>query len=244
MKDTAAIDVYAVAAECYDLWASTYWAELTPHLVAALEGVQPGAGPVLELAAGTGLGTVAIADAVPGATILAVEPSRSMRGQLMSKVVARPDLRQRVTVVPADFETMTWPNCLGGFVALAMLGHLTPEARRRLWRELSDRLAPEAPAVVHLQPPERPMAVPFTRDLSERVGSLMYEGWSSAAPSGERSMQWTMTYRVLSEGTVVDEQCWTQDFETIAFDDVVAEAAAAGLDAERRDAGLVVLRGE
>jgi hypothetical protein len=56
-------------------------------------------------------------------------------------------------------------------------------------------------------------------------------------------MQSTMTYRVLRHGKVIDEQQeGASKVTTVNQDDVVAEAAAAGLSAIEGDAGLVTLR--
>lgn len=236
------VDDYAVAAEYYDVWARSYWDELAPRLRRALSGIDPGAGAVVELGAGTGLGTLVVADTVPDVPVMAVEPSRAMRAPLAAKLIARPDLHSRVTLMPVDLAHLVWPERLSGFVALAVLGHLTPGERVGLWGQLGTRLARGAPAIVHLQPPARPEYVALQRYATARLGDLDYEGWSRAEPAGERALRWTMTYRVLRGGEVVDEQHWASTFQTVALDDVVVEAAAAGLVTEGDDAGLVVLR--
>lgn len=235
-------DGYAVAAEYYDLWAESYWSELGPVLRAALHGIDAAEGPILELGAGSGLGTVVIADAVPNARIVAAEPSRAMRGILTSRVIGRADLRDRITILAADLAHMTWPPRLAGFVAVAMLGHLTPNERELLWRSVYEHLAPGAPAVVHLQPPARPERLPPTRHTTRRIGDLDYEGWAEAEPTGDRILRWTMTYRVLSHGDILDEQQWTSDFHTVSEDDVTTEARTAGLDATPGPCGLITLR--
>jgi SAM-dependent methyltransferase len=234
-------DVYAIAAEYYELWAGGLWTELGPVLRDALEGIDPATGPIVELGAGTGFGTVVIAEAVPAARIVAVEPSRAMRAVLVSRIVGQ-SLGDRVTVIPADFAGMSWPDRLAGFVAVAMLGHLTSGERVRLWGTLAARLAPDAIAVVHLQPPGRPEVIPPTRLPAGRLGDHEYEAWSQAEPVGARTMRWTMTYRVLRDGAVIDEQQETSNVTTVNKDDVVAEAAAVGLSAVEGEAGLVTLR--
>jgi hypothetical protein len=88
------------------------------------------------------------------------------------------------TVVPSDFDHMSWPDRLTGFVARAMLGHLTSGERVRLWGILAARLAPDTMAVVHLQPPGRSEVVPPTRFRAGRLGDHEYEAWSQAEPVG------------------------------------------------------------
>lgn len=73
---------------------------------------------------------------------------------------------------------------LGGAVALGMLGHLDPAERGALWRTLAARLAPNAPAIVEIQPPSRPEPVPLARFTRIAVGEHDYEGWAAAEPAG------------------------------------------------------------
>jgi SAM-dependent methyltransferase len=242
MTGPSDIDDYAVAAEHYDLWAADHWRQIGPELAARLEGVDPSAGPVLDVGAGTGVGTVLIADAVPGVQVLAVEPSRAMRVGLVTRLMTRPDLRGRVTVLQTDLAGVDWPAQLAGFVAMAMLGHLEPAARLSLWRDLAAHLAPSAPAVVLLQPPGRPETVPAARHTRARLGQHDYEGWAEAVPVGPHTLRWTMSYRVLRGGQVIDEQQWSSDFHTVNEDDVRTEAGAAGLTVDIDDSGLATLR--
>jgi ubiquinone/menaquinone biosynthesis C-methylase UbiE len=54
---------------------------------------------ILEIGAGTGLITISLAEWTP-AEIFALEPSAGMRGVLLSRLGARPELLERVTVLP------------------------------------------------------------------------------------------------------------------------------------------------
>jgi hypothetical protein len=236
-------DQYAVTAEFYDLLAGPHWGAIGPVLANALAGAVPVAGPVLDLGAGTGLSTVAVADALPDATILAVEPSPSLRAVLHARLAARADLRDRVTVLPNDLAGAELPRRLGGAVAISMLGHLDRSARLALWRLLADRLAPDAPAVIELQPPARPEVVPETAFARASLGDLEYEGAGSAQPDGPDSVRWTMVYRVLRHGLLLVERVNVfSGWHTVGADDVAVEAAAAGLTCELREHGLLVLR--
>jgi SAM-dependent methyltransferase len=237
------IDQYAITAEFYDLLAGPLWTRMGPALAAALAGADPSAGPVLDLGAGTGLSTVAVAEALPDAAVLAVEPSPSLRAVLHSRLAARNDVRERITVLPSDLLGAELPDRLGGAVAISMLGHLDRAARVRLWGLLGARLASGAPAVIELQPPARPEVVPATEFARARLGDLEYEGSGRARPSGPDSVCWTMTYRVLRNGRLIAER--TNVFpawHTVGADDVAAEAATSGLNCTARDNGLLVLR--
>jgi hypothetical protein len=54
---------------------------------------------ILEIGAGTGLITTSLAEWTP-AEIFALEPSAGMRGILLSRLSSRPELLDRVTVLP------------------------------------------------------------------------------------------------------------------------------------------------
>lgn len=235
-------DTYEQVAEYYDLMALERWQQLGPALLAAFAGVDPAAGPLLDLGAGTGLITVALADALPGMAIVAVEPSRAMRTALIARLVTRADLPGRITVFPADFATVELPPRLGGAVALGMLGHLAHAERRALWRVLAERLAPGAPAVIEIQPPSRPVPVPLARFTHIRVGEHDYEGWARAEPVGPDRLRWTMTYRTLHGDRLIDERVAESVFLTLGADEMEDEARAAGLIHERTAEGLLILR--
>jgi SAM-dependent methyltransferase len=236
-------DAYALTAEFYDLLAGAYWTDKPAALAAALEGAQPEAGPVLDIGAGTGLATLALAEALPTATIQAIEPSPSLRAVLHSRLAARPDLHHRVTVLPTDLQGAELPDRLGGAVAISMIGHLSPAERVELWRQLAQRLTPGAPAIIEVQLPARPEVVPQTEFARARLGDLEYVGFGRAEPSGPTSVRWTMTYRVVRDGRTVDERINEfPEWHTVSADDITAEAAASGLTCAPAGAGLLVLR--
>jgi hypothetical protein len=65
---------YAASAEYLHLLSRPMWTGLRPRLEAALTGLAPDAGPVLELGAGSGLGTDVLLDTLPH-DVLAAEPT-------------------------------------------------------------------------------------------------------------------------------------------------------------------------
>lgn len=62
------------------------------------------------------------------------------------------------------------PDRLAGAIAMRMIGHLDPDGRRALWARLAGCLAPGAPLVVGLQPPDQAVSVP--RTVSRRPRSV------------------------------------------------------------------------
>jgi SAM-dependent methyltransferase len=217
-------DPYGAAAEFYDLLAAPAWARLGPLLRRALHGVDPAHGPLLDVGAGTGLATEAAAEAVPGVRILAVEPSAGMRIALSTRLACRPALAARVTVTAGTLHGVPLPRRLCAAVVLGVVGHLEPAERASLWRLLSERLAPGAPAVVDVLDRTAPPTRAPLRLATRRVGDLDYESWSEGADDG-----WTLTYRVRDGETVVREHAVPLPWSGIAIATVAEEAAAAGL---------------
>lgn len=237
-----ATDQYRVAAEHFDLLIGDAWRYLRPVLAAALTDVDATAGPVLDIGAGTGIGSRTIAELVPAADIVAVEPSPSLRVGLFTRLADDPDLRSRITVLPGAALDVELPERISGAVAMNMIGHLSPEERAELWQRLAERLAPGAPLVVNLQPPARVEAVPETDFASVTAGRRTYRGRGSARPDGDARVIWTMTYQVVDGLTVVGEntaeyQWWVLDEEGLA-----AELRTAGLTCDTGNNGLFVAR--
>lgn len=142
-------DYYDDIAEFYELSAAgSGWAEYLNPTPASRQWLRPDLGPLIDLAAGSGLSTVALADAFPEAQIFAVEPSRGMRTALTARVMTRPDLRQRVTIVPGDLSSRHLPAVWGGLTARGLMGQLPADNRQQIWQFLAQRLAPEAGAII------------------------------------------------------------------------------------------------
>lgn len=129
-------------------------------------------------------------------------------------------------------------------MALGVIGHIDAAELDRLLTRLAAALAPGAPFVVELQPPDQPIAVPRSRFARERVGQLVYEGWQQAEPAGPDVLRWTMTFRTLRDGKPIAETVAEHPYRTIGRDELAAAARPRGLHLEPADEGLVVLRSD
>jgi hypothetical protein len=219
---------YAASGEYLHLLSGPAWAAMRPRLTAALADVDPDAGPVLELGAGTGLGTDVLLDALAN-DVLAAEPSASLRGVLLARLADRGI--GRVTVFPGGATEVPLPDRIAAVVGMHMVGHLAPPDRKRLWTAVVDRLAPGGPVVLNVQPPATPEVVPEFPWMGASVGGLVYEGTGSAEPTGPDSVRWRMRYRTRSEdGTVVAESSADYAWWVVSADDLAAELAEAGLE--------------
>jgi hypothetical protein len=81
----------------------------------------------------------------------------------------------------------------------------------------------------------------MTRYSELPVGEYVYEGWQRGEPSGDRTMNWTMEYRVLHHGELVDVSTVSSPWRCIGVDDIRKETEPFGLSLIERE-GCVVLR--
>ncbi len=75
-----------------------------------------------------------------------------------------------------------------------------------------------------------------------RLGDDVVEGWGQADIVDDQTVRWRMTYRVTGAGGVLREEQATYTWHTLRPEDVLAEAALAGLHGVRAGDDLVVLR--
>ncbi|MGW7481895.1 class I SAM-dependent methyltransferase [Nonomuraea muscovyensis] len=232
------MEQYERSAEFVDILLASYWPELGPQVARALDGVP---GPVVDVGAGGGHGTRVIAAAVPHSEILAVEPSPALRSVLMARVHEAAELRERVTVLPEGFLQARLPARLGAVVAMNVIGHFDPEERGAVWDLLADRLVPGGRAVVNLQPPTEPVAVPQFRSGEARIGRRTYEGLARAEPAGPEQLTWHLTYRTHQDGELVDEVAVSHVWWLLSEERMTKELGERGLTPKAAGSGMYVI---
>lgn len=241
--ETAGSDPYGAAtAEFYDLLATGMWEPFGLQLLDLLAGVDPTAGPIVDVGAGTGVGLPYLTVAVPGAAIWAIEPSRAMRTALHTRLMLDGELRAATTVVPFALADAPLPERASAVVVSAAYGHLSDGERERLWRYVADRLPPGAPAVIGVLPPDRAVEVPPTRYRRLDVGAYTYEGWQQAERVDDRSMTWAMTYKVLDGEDLVAEHSASSRWRCDGVADVRDEIARFALVLDEYEGCVVVRR--
>jgi thiazolinyl imide reductase len=194
---------YSPSAEFFDLFAAEHAATSSaPAVAALLADADLSTGPVVDIGAGTGLVTEAVARARPDAEIIACEPSAGMRAVLTSRVFSDEDLRARVTVTADAAPDLDLPDRISVVLLCGVLGHLDAEERAGLWRRLTRRLAPDGLVIVELMQFDRPVAVPETRLATARAGHHRYEWSFGGAPDEAQDgmMRLHSTWRVYRDG--------------------------------------------
>lgn len=226
-------DLYDVNAEYYDAVSQAHWEPYRRALTAVLAPLASARETVVDLGAGTGLGTVLLAQAAPACPVLAIEPSPALRVGLMARVVSDENVRTRTTVLPTDLDgalAAGLPDRLAGVTALNMIGHLEPASRGRLWSLLSERLVADGLAVIGLQAPASPVAIPETDFGGGEVGQRRYSGSGRAEPDGPDRVTWHMRWQVFDAGgVVVDERTATSTWWTVSPSQLAHEAGTHGL---------------
>jgi SAM-dependent methyltransferase len=237
------MDFYERTGEYVAVLLPAAWEGMRPALTAALDGLDPAAGPVVDVGAGTGLGTEVIARALPGVEILAVEPDRALRTALLSRIVTDPDLRAQVTVLDAALFDAPLPDRIGAVVAMNVIGHFDAAGRARIWELLAERLAPGGRMVLNLYPPTRPEEVPESAMSEVWVGRRRYSGTAAARPAGPDSVIWEMGYHVEHDGKPVTDFRAADPWYVFTPEKLAAEVAAVGLHCRPGDpaAGIQVI---
>ncbi|WP_370666331.1 Gfo/Idh/MocA family oxidoreductase [Streptomyces sp. IBSBF 2507] len=228
-RGPASASPYTPSAEFFDLVAAEHTATASaPAVAALLADADLSNGPVVDIGAGTGLVTEAVARARPDAEILACEPAVGMRAVLTSRVFSDPDLRSRVTVTADAAPDLDLPERVSVVLLCGVLGHLDADSRALLWRRLNRRLAPGGLVVVELMQFEEPLTLPEARLATATAGRHRYEWSFGAAPDETEDgvMRLHSTWRVYrgdateAEREVHDSYRW----EPFGLKDVVAES--------------------
>ncbi|WP_431330409.1 Gfo/Idh/MocA family oxidoreductase [Streptomyces sp. IPPR8] len=220
---------YTPSAEFFDLVAAEHTATASaPAIAALLADADLSTGPVVDIGAGTGLLTEAVARARPDAEILACEPAVGMRAVLTSRVFSDPDLRSRVTVTADAAPDLDLPDRISVALLCGVLGHLDADGRARLWRRLNRRLAPGGFVVVELMQFEEVSTLPETRLATATAGRHRYEWSFAAAPDEARdgAMRLHSTWRVYRDDATQPERAVHDSYRWLPFGlkDVVAES--------------------
>jgi SAM-dependent methyltransferase len=223
----------------YDLFhESGHVPRIRANLPPLLAGVRRG---ILEIGAGTGLLTTALADLTPG-EIFALEPSASMRAVLLSRLTSRPELLSRVTVLPCDALSVRLDEPSQAVVMINVMYALEPDYRRRLWPLLAGVLETGGVLVFTWRDGGPPAPHPLRELESRQVGRHTYTVLSEILDSGEEACRARYLYRITEGGTVISEEEITGRSYRPPWNVLRRELAEAGFAQAEGAEGLLAWR--
>jgi SAM-dependent methyltransferase len=227
---------YAVTAEFYDVLHARTCIEEAERLLDRWLG-QPAVG-VLDVGAGTGLATLAVA-ARCGVAVHAVEPATSMRAVLLSRIASQHEPLERITVHAAPIEGLGLCSIADFALCLNTMSTLDESARRRGLGAIARALVAGGRFVVQRPPTQAVSAL--TALPTRQVGVDRYGGETQGRLVGGHEVEWTYTYRVTRGNAVIREA--TESFRgylvpPARFDE---ELRAAGLEPEATDEPDIVI---
>ena len=187
----------------YDLFAETgHVPKVRANLPSLLTGVRRS---ILEVGAGTGLITTSLAEWTP-AEIFALEPSAGMRGVLLSRLNSRPELLDRVTVLPGDALSVTLDGPVEAVVMINVMYALEPDYRRRLWPVLAGSLETNGLLVFTWRDGGPPAPHPLQELGSRRVGRHTYTVSSEILDADGETCRARYVHRITEGDQVISEE--------------------------------------
>lgn len=201
-------DAYAVSAEFYDV----LQAERDQARVRSLYRDDVGRARVGVLDVGAGTGCVTLMSLLESRVpVLAVEPARSMRTPLMTRLASlSAELTTRVTVYPLPLDEAGLQGVADVAVCHNTVACLSPTSRRALWPAVAEALVPAGVLLVQL-PPARLPRHETTHALPTRtVGRHEYGGRMVTSADVDR-IRARFDYWVRDDGRVLrqhDETFW------------------------------------
>jgi len=187
-------------------------------------------GPLADLGAGTGLGTVALAEAFPDRDVLAVEPDRTARAVLVSRV-ADHGLADRVTVYADEVETADLPS-LAGAIGIHLLCQLTDGGIPSFLSRMDFLLEDEGALLVDsCFGPETAEERGLELKHEQPFGRRHYQHWTSSEVYGGR-LRVHHVFKTLENGHPVREERAVSEYVPTLRVEVEEMIAAAGFAVE------------
>ncbi|MEU5893305.1 class I SAM-dependent methyltransferase [Streptomyces sp. NPDC047461] len=218
-------EAYAVSAEFYDVLQGEADAAHVRDLYG--EAVANARVGVLDIGAGTGRVTLlGVAGADVG--VHAVEPARSMRAALMTRIASLPaDVRERVTVHPCTLPETGLRGVADVAVCHNTLACLDPSSRRRLYPAVAEALCPGGVFLLQLPPARLPRVRTVHPLPAQTLGRHEYGGRMVLSADAGR-IRTRFDYWVQDVTGVLREHTETFWMWPASRDDIVAELAEHG----------------
>ncbi|MFI6180898.1 class I SAM-dependent methyltransferase [Nonomuraea sp. NPDC051191] len=196
---------------------------------------------ILEIGAGTGLITTSVAEWTP-AEIFALEPSAAMRAVLLSRLAERPDLLERVTVLPHDALSLDLDDPLEAMVMINVMYALEPGYRKRLWPVLAGQLEPGGLLIFTWRDGGPPKPRPMRQLDSRQVGRHTYTVSSEITESDDEGATCRYLYRITQGDKLLSEEELIGHAYRPAWETLREELASAGFVQADAPDGLLAWR--
>ena len=228
-----------ISAPFYDLFHQDWYVpKIGRHLAPLLAGVRRS---ILEVGAGTGLITTALADWTP-AEIFAAEPSAAMRAVLLSRLSSRPELLPRVTVLSCDGLGVRLDEPAEAIVMMNVMYALEPDYRQRLWPVLAASLESAGLLVLSWRDGGPPAPHPLRELQSRQVGRHAYAVLTEVLDPDGEACRTRYLYRITEGDTVISEEEITGCSYHPEWGVLRQELAAAGFTQAEGAEGLLAWR--
>ncbi|MFF4778905.1 class I SAM-dependent methyltransferase [Microtetraspora fusca] len=215
--------------------------EIRKKLPPLLTGVRRS---ILEIGAGTGLITTSLADWTP-AEIFALEPSAGMRAVLLSRLGARPELLERVTVLPCDALSVALDEPVEAMVMINVMYAMESDYRKRLWPVLAAQLEPGGLLVFTWRaggaPPVRPLKELDSRQVGRHTYTVSSEILESEGSDGEVCKA-RYLYQITQDGKVISEDEIVGHAYRPVWETLEGELVGAGFVQTEAPEGLLAWR--
>jgi len=218
------VDPYAFAAGYYDLF------RVRPDSwppIGFFAELAPAGGQALEIGPGTGRITLAVAERAAG--VHCVERSATMRAVLVAKLAARPDLRDRVTVLDGTAPDFDLARTFDYVYFAGVLEHISPQVRPALFRTVAAHLAPGGTLAMDMVLDLPVLDAPERHRDRAFVGECRYELSVEMRSRGPDRAELRHVYRTYYQDRLVATEVVERDHHFHRREAVLRDLAAAGL---------------
>jgi len=229
-------DPYSLTPGYYDLFRAVEGERALPS-VGIFVALAPAGGSALELGPGTGRAALKVAERV--ATLCCLERSPSMRAVLLAKLAQRPELWDRVTVLPGSAPSFRLGRRFDYIYLGGVLEHISQPDRARLFAAIADHLEPSGTAAMDMVLTESTPDMAESEVAEVRLGECRYVHSMRAQQINPDLSRLHDTYRTYHRDDLIATEVVTRLHHMHRPGPVLADLAAAGLVPAQDRAGEV-----